>query len=77
MTLETHKETSSNQYTFQLDQFELSYLRNVMRNNIEDTSILPGGKFHSTAKVIYAKLCQGYIDNPHINQQPGMVKSDT
>ena len=76
MTLETHRETSSDLYTFQLDQFELSYLRNVMRNNIEETSILPGGKFHEIANVIYAKLCQGYINYPHINQQ-GIIKSDT
>ena len=76
MTLETHRETSSDLYTFQLTQFELSYLRNVMRNNIEETSILPGGKFHKTANEIYAKLCQGYINYPHINQQ-GIIKSDT
>jgi len=77
MTLETHRETSSDLYTFQLSQFELSYLRNVMRNNIDETSILPGGKFHNVAKDIYAKLCQGYVNQPEINQLPSIVKSDT
>ena len=69
MTLETHNERSSDLYKFQLTQFELSYLRNVMRNNIEETSILPGGKFHETANKIYHKLCQGYVDQPYITQR--------
>ena len=76
MTLETHRETSSDQYTFQLTQFELSYLRNLMRQNIEETSIHRGGKFHRTANEIYAKLCQGYINHPNITQQ-GIIQSDT
>ena len=62
MTSETPKENSSETFTFQLNQFELSYLRNVVRNNIEETELHASGMFHQTAKTIYAKLCQAYVD---------------
>jgi len=68
MTLEGHKEKSSGQYVFQLTPHELSYLRSVVRQNIEETEIHAGGRFHKMSKQIYAKLCQGYVTQPEINQ---------
>ena len=69
MTLEAHNERSSDLYKFQLKTSELSYLRHLVRNNIEDTLIHSDGEGHETANVIYAKLCKGYVDQPEINQR--------
>ena len=69
MTLEGHRERSSDLYRFQLTTSELSYLRHLLRNNIEDTLIHSGGEYHKTANAIYAKLCKGYVDQPEINQR--------
>ena len=69
MTLEGRKERSSNLYKFQLTTSELSYLRHLLRNNIEDTLIHSTGKYHEMANTIYAKLCKGYVDQPEINQR--------
>ena len=74
MTLEGHKENSSEQYIFQLTPHELSYLRSVVRQNIEETEIHRGGKFHDMSKQIYAKLCQGYVTQPEINQLPDYLR---
>ena len=68
MTLEEHKEKSSALFEFQLTNYELSYLRNLVRYNIEETSIHRGGKFHKTATEIYSKLCKGYLEHPEITQ---------
>ncbi len=69
MTLEPHNERSSDLYKFQLTISELSYLRHLVRNNMEETQIHLGGKYHETAKEIYAKLCKGYVDQPEIKQR--------
>ena len=69
MTLEGHKERSSDLYEFQLTTSELSYLRHLLRNNIEDTLIHSGGAYHKMSNAIYAKLCKGYVDQPEISQR--------
>ena len=69
MTLEGRKEKSSDLYEFQLTTSELSYLRHLVRNNIEDTVVHSDGKFHETANKIYAKLCKAYVDQPEITQR--------
>jgi len=69
MTLERRKEKSSDLYEFHLTTSELSYLRYLLRNNIEDTLIHSGGKYHKMANTIYAKLCKGYVDQPEIKQR--------
>jgi len=69
MTLEPHNERSSDLYNFQLTTSELSYLRHLIRANIEETLIHRGGKYHETANKIYAKLCKGYVDQPEIKQR--------
>ena len=68
MTLEEHKQKSSELFSFQLTNFELSYLRNLVRLEMEEMEIHRGGKYHETAKAIYSKLCQGYINHPNITQ---------
>ena len=69
MTLKGRKERSSNLYEFQLTTSELSYLRHLLRNNIEGTLIHSSGKYNEMANTIYAKLCKGYVDQPEINQR--------
>lgn len=69
MTSKPLNERSSDLYNFQLTISELSYLRHLVRNNMEETQIHLGGKYHETAKEIYAKLCKGYVDQPEIKQR--------
>ena len=69
MTLDVYKERFKDLYRFQLTTSELSYLRHLLRNNIEDTQIHSYGEYHKMANTIYAKLCKGYVDQPEINQR--------